>query len=309
MNPKCTVSLRRAVYLNRWQKRIDAENLEGLTHNESYRGFAAHQETLERISRGRPAKMSLTAVELDRGVLIFSRSLQGQQGLQLFLQYMADNFHQPTNDGLKTLKIYEFASDRKELIALADKCYHGRGFNLSRELFEFESAMSKQKDLLPSSINPAVQFDMRPSIDSLDRFVTENMLGLSGHNYDIMTLQSIAEEGYHPMAVGNSFTYLKEFSKIDKELKHVEDAKGLSAFFPYEQQYKLVQDDAKLKAQYLLDNIVRVRKDFSDESMMRKIGDNRNLSGKQKSSLTESLRNEKRSGNHRSRKRNRKPRN
>lgn len=314
MNPENTVSLRSAVYLNRWQREIDTKNLEGLTHNGSYRGFAAHHETLESISRGRLAKMSLTAVELDRGFLIFSRSLQGQEGLRLFMQYMADSFHQPVNDGLKTLKIYEFASDRKDLIALADKCYRGAGFNLGSGQFEFESAMSKQKDLLPTSVNAAVQFDMRPSIDNLDRFVTENMLGLSGRNYDIMTLQGIAEEGYHPMAVSNSFSYLKEFSKIDRELKHVEDAKGLSAFFPYDQQYKLVQDDAKLKARYLLDNVVRVRKDLSDESMVQKIGNNRNLSGKQKSSLTESFRNEKQSGNHRPgvnlhRKSSRKPRN
>lgn len=288
MTPENTVSLRRAVFLNRWQKEINAENLESLTRNESYQGFAAHQETLEKISQGRMAKMSLTAVELDRGFLIFSRSLSGQEGLQLFLQDIADNFHQPANDGLKTLKIYEFISDRKELIELADKSYRGTGLNLNRELFDFESVLSKQKELLPLS-NPVVQFDMRPTLNNLDRFVTENMLGLSERNYDIMTLQSIAEEGYHGMAVGNSFSYTKEFTKIDRQLKQVDDAKGLSNFFPYEQQYKLVQDDAKLKAQYLLDNVVKVRKDLSNEGMVQKIGDNRNLSGKQKSSLTESF--------------------
>lgn len=256
--------------------------------NESFKAYDAHQDAIRKIQSGRPAKMSVTVVQTERGYLVFSDSLQGQHGLRLYLQHLADHFHHPGSDGLTKLKIYQFHTERKELMELADKCYLGRGLPFDKKDYNFLHGLSGQPEYI-NRINPVVEYDMRPTINNLERFVGENMLELSERNYNILTLQNIAESGYHPMAITDSFSHLKEFSDIEKTLRKVDQAKSISNYYPYEKERGIVQEQAKQKAEYLLDNVVKARKDTSDQSLGKSISSNKTLSVRQKRNLSGSL--------------------
>lgn len=102
---------------------------------------------------------------------------------------------------------------------------------------------------------------MHPTGENLDRFITANALELSARNWNIMTLQDIADRGYAHLPADESFAYKKDFLPVEKSIREIIRQKDLRRDYPFQQKMDELQTAAKSLAGTLL-NRDGVRKDY-----------------------------------------------
>lgn len=240
--------LRKAVYLKAYRREMTAENFRELDNSQGYKRFVSHEEAMERVMAGKPAKLFFTIAETPQGIKVFNDGLSGRQDFRDYLQSLADHFFSSSLQDVDSLRLYRIETASRKMLELSGN---------PRQLVP---ATHDGLEIL-KSYEPSVIFDMRPKGENLDRFITTNALELSTRNWNVMMLQDIAERGYAHLSTDESFAYKKEFAPIDKGIYEITRRKNLERNYPFDKKMDELQAAARSVARTLL-NIEGIRKEY-----------------------------------------------
>lgn len=241
-----SVPLRKAAYLRACQKELTPENFQALDHSPGYRHFVAYEDAMEKVAAGKLAKQFYTIVETEQGVRVFNDGLSGTRKFRDCLQSTADNFYSNSLQNVESLNIYRIETVSRRMLELSN----GNQTSMPQAAVE-----------ILANYKPSVTFDMHPTGENLDRFVTAGALELSARNWNIMTLQDIADRGYAHLPADESFAYKKDFLPVEKGIREITRQKGLYRDYPFQQKMDELQTAAKSLAGMLL-NRDGIRKDY-----------------------------------------------
>lgn len=187
-----SVPLRKAAYLRACQRELTAENIRDLDYSPAYKCFIAHEDAMEKIAAGKQAKQFYTIAETEQGVRVFNDGLSGTIKFRDYLQSTADNFYSSSLQDVESLNIYRIETVSRRMLELSN----GN-----------QTTMPQAGMEILANYKPSVTFDMHPTGENLNRFVTAGALELSIRNRNIMTLQDIAARGYAHLPADESFAY------------------------------------------------------------------------------------------------------
>lgn len=241
-----SVPLRKAAYLRACQKELTPENFQALDHSPGYRHFVAYEDAMEKVAAGKLAKQFYTIVETEQGVRVFNDGLSGTRKFRDCLQSTADNFYSNSLQNVESLNIYRIETVSRRMLELSN----GNQTSMPQAAVE-----------ILANYKPSVTFDMHPTGENLDRFVTAGALELSARNWNIMTLQDIADRGYAHLPADESFAYKKDFLPVEKGIREITRQKELYRDYPFQQKMDELQTAAKSLAGMLL-NRDGIRKDY-----------------------------------------------
>ena len=241
-----SVPLRKAAYLRACQKELTAENFQALDHSPGYKRFIAYEDAMEKVVAGKQAKQFYTIVETEQGVRVFNDGLSGTRKFRDYLQSTADNFYSNSLQNVESLNIYRIETVSRRMLELSN----GNQTSMPQAAVE-----------ILANYKPSATFDMHPTGENLDRFVTAGALELSARNWNIMTLQDIADRGYAHLPADESFAYKKDFLPVEKGIREITRQKELYRDYPFQQKMDELQTAAKSLAGMLL-NRDGIRKDY-----------------------------------------------
>lgn len=241
-----SVPLRKAAYLRACQKELTAENFQALDHSPGYRRFIAYEDAMEKVAAGKQARQCYTIAETEQGIRVFNDGLSGTVGFKDYLQSIADNFYSNSLQDVESLNIYRIETVSRRMLELSN----GNQTSMPQAAME-----------ILANYKPSVTFDMHPIGENLDRFVTANALELSARNWNIMTLQDIADRGYAHLSADESFAYKKDFLPVEKGIREITRQKELHRDYPFQQKMDELQTAARSLAGTLL-NRDGIRKDY-----------------------------------------------
>ena len=240
-----SVPLRKAAYLRACQRGLAAENFQALDHSPGYKRFVAYEDAMEKVAAGKQAKQFYTIVETEQGIRVFNDGLSGARKFRDYLQSTADNFYSNSLQNVESLNIYRIETVSRRMLELSN----GN-----------QTSMPQASMEILANYKPSVTFDMHPIGENLDRFVTVGALELSARNWNIMTLQDIADRGYAHLPADESFAYKKDFLPVEKGIREITRQKDLHRDYPFQQMMDELQTAAKSLAGTLL-NRDGIRKD------------------------------------------------
>ena len=145
---------------------------------------------MEKIAAGKQAKQFYTIAETEQGVRVFNDGLSGTIKFRDYLQSTADNFYSSSLQDVESLNIYRIETVSRRMLELSN----GN-----------QTTMPQAGMEILANYKPSVTFDMHPTGENLNRFVTAGALELSIRNRNIMTLQDIAARGYAHLPADESF--------------------------------------------------------------------------------------------------------
>ena len=232
-----SVPLRKAAYLRACQKELMAANFQALDHSPGYKRFVAYEDAMEKVASGKQAKQFYTIVETEQGIRVFNDGLSGTRKFRDYLQSTADNFYSGSLRDVESLNIYRIETVSRRMLELSN----GN-----------QTSMPQAAMGILANYKPSVTFDMHPTGENLDRFITANTLELSARNWNIMTLQDIADRGYAHLPADESFAYKKDFLPVEKSIRDVIRQKDLCPDYPFQQKMDELQNAAKSLAVTLL---------------------------------------------------------
>lgn len=241
-----SVPLRKAAYLRACQKELTAENFQALDHSSGYKRFVAYEDAMKKVAAGKQAKQFYTIVETEQGIRVFNDGLSGTRKFRDYLQSTADNFYSGSLQDVESLNIYRIETVSRRMLELSNGS---------------QTSMPQAAMEILANYKPSVTFDMHPTGKNLDRFITANALELSARNWNIMTLQDIADRGYAHLPADESFAYKKDFLPVEKSIREIIRQKDLRRDYPFQQKMDELQNAAKSLAGTLL-NRDGVRKDY-----------------------------------------------
>lgn len=241
-----SVPLRKAAYLRACQKELTAENFKTLDHSPGYKRFVAYEDAMEKVAAGKLAKQFYTIVETEQGIRVFNDGLSGARKFRDYLQSTADNFYSGSLQNVESLNIYRIETVSRRMLELSN----GNQTSMPQATME-----------ILANYKPSVTFDMHPTGENLNRFITANALELSARNWNIMTLQDIADRGYAHLPADESFAYKKDFLPVEKSIREITRQKDLRRDYPFQQKMDGLQTAAKSLAGTLL-NREGIRKDY-----------------------------------------------
>ena len=243
---KNSVPLRKAAYLRASQRELTAENIRALDHSPGYKRFIAYEDAMEKVAAGKQARQFYTIAETEQGVRVFNDGLSGTMKFRDYLQSTADNFYSGSLQDVESLNIYRIETVSRRMMELSE---------------QNQTSMPKAGMEILANYKPSVTFDMHPTGDNLDRFVVANALELSARNWNIMTLQDIADRGYAHLSSDESFAYKKDFLPVEKGIREITRQKELRRDYPFRQKMDDLQTASKSLAGMLL-NRDGVRKNY-----------------------------------------------
>ena len=232
-----SVPLRKAAYLRACQKELTAENFQALDHSPGYKRFVAYEDAMEKVAAGKQAKQFYTIVETEQGIRVFNDGLSGTRKFRNYLQSTADNFYSGSLQNVESLNIYRIETVSRRMLELSN----GNQTSMPQATME-----------ILANYKPSVTFDMHPTGENLDRFITANALELSARNWNIMTLQDIADRGYAHLPADESFAYKKDFLPVEKSIREITRQRDLRRDYPFQQKMDGLQTAAKSLAGTLL---------------------------------------------------------
>lgn len=241
-----SVPLRKAAYLRTCQKELTAENFQALDHSPDYKRFIAYEDAMEKIAAGKQVKQFYTIVETEQGIRVFNDGLSGMMKFRDYLQLTADNFYSKSLQEVESLNIYRIETVSRRMSELSNRN---------------QTSMPQAAVEILANYKPSVTFDMHPTGENLDRFVTANALELSVRNRSIMTLQDITDRGYAHLPADESFTYKKDFLPVEKGIREIVRQKELQRDYPVQQKMDELQSAARTLAGTLLSRD-GIRKDY-----------------------------------------------
>ena len=229
-----SVPLRKAAYLRACQRELTAENIRDLDYSPAYKCFIAHEDAMEKIAAGKQAKQFYTIAETEQGVRVFNDGLSGTIKFRDYLQSTADNFYSSSLQDVESLNIYRIETVSRRMLELSN----GN-----------QTTMPQAGMEILANYKPSVTFDMHPTGENLNRFVTAGALELSIRNRNIMTLQDIAARGYAHLPADESFAYKKDFLFVEKGIREITRQKELYRDYPFRQKMDELQNAARSLAQ------------------------------------------------------------
>lgn len=241
-----SVPLRKAAYLRACQKELTADNFRALDHSPGYKRFIAYEDAMEKVAAGKQAKQFYTIAETEQGIRVFNDGLPGMTKFRDYLQSTADNFYSDSLQGVESLNIYRIETVSRRMLELSN---------------QNQSSMPQAAVEILANYKPSVTFDMHPTGENLDRFVTANTLELTARNWNIMTLQDIADRGYAHLPADESFAYKKDFLPVEKGIREITRQKELYRDYPFQQKMDELQTAARSLAGTLL-NRDGIRKNY-----------------------------------------------
>ena len=222
-----SVPLRKAAYLRACQRELTAENIRDLDYSPAYKCFIAHEDAMEKIAAGKQAKQFYTIAETEQGVRVFNDGLSGTIKFRDYLQSTADNFYSSSLQDVESLNIYRIETVSRRMLELSN----GN-----------QTTMPQAGMEILANYKPSVTFDMHPTGENLNRFVTAGALELSIRNRNIMTLQDIAARGYAHLPADESFAYKKDFLFVEKGIREITRQKELYRDYPFRQKMDELQN-------------------------------------------------------------------
>ena len=228
------------------QRELTAENIRDLDYSPAYKCFIAHEDAMEKIAAGKQAKQFYTIAETEQGVRVFNDGLSGTIKFRDYLQSTADNFYSSSLQDVESLNIYRIETVSRRMLELSNRN---------------QTTMPQAGMEILANYKPSVTFDMHPTGENLNRFVTASALELSIRNRNIMTLQDIAARGYAHLPADESFAYKKDFLFVEKGIREITRQKELYRDYPFRQKMDELQNAARSLAQTLL-NRDGVRKNY-----------------------------------------------
>lgn len=241
-----SVPLRKAAYLRACQQALTPENIRALDRSPGYKRFIARENAMEKVAAGKQARQFYTIAETEQGVRVFNDGLSGTMKFRDYLQSTADNFYSNSLRDVESLNIYRIETVSRRMLELSD---------------ENQISMPQAAVEILANYKPSVTFDMRPTGENLDRFVIANALELSARNWNIMTLQDIADRGYAHLPADESFAYKKDFLPVEKGIREITRQKELYRDYPFQQKMDELQTAARSLAGTLL-NRDGIRKEY-----------------------------------------------
>ena len=232
-----SVPLRKAAYLRACQQELTPENIRALDRSAGYKRFIARENAMEKVAAGKQARQFYTIAETEQGVRVFNDGLSGTMKFRDYLQSTADNFYSNSLRDVESLNIYRIETVSRRMLELSD---------------ENQISMPQAAVEILANYKPSVTFDMRPIGENLDRFVIANALELSARNWNIMTLQDIADRGYAHLPADESFAYKKDFLPVEKGIREITRQKELYRDYPFQQKMDELQTAARSLAGTLL---------------------------------------------------------
>ena len=212
-----------------------------------YATCAALYLTARKVSDNpQQAKQFYTIAETEQGVRVFNDGLSGTIKFRDYLQSTADNFYSSSLQDVESLNIYRIETVSRRMLELSN----GN-----------QTTMPQAGMEILANYKPSVTFDMHPTGENLNRFVTAGALELSIRNRNIMTLQDIAARGYAHLPADESFAYKKDFLFVEKGIREITRQKELYRDYPFRQKMDELQNAARSLAQTLL-NRDGVRKNY-----------------------------------------------
>ena len=267
VNEYNSISLRKVAFLDFFREPVTAESLNAVESRDAYRRFIAYENAIEKLRQNKPVKMTVTVAETNRGIVVFSDSLRGQKAQRDYLQFMADKFFSPENEGLDFLQLFRFETTSIPLIDQADKCCCID--NDGKLRYDFTPSMNPQIALL-NGRSPMIGFDMRPNCPNLDTFLSHTGVGLSDFNNDIFTLESFVRDGYIG-SQGMHFSYEKEFRFMETALSELRRDSRNNPRYPFKEKYEQLQNNAKQLAHRILHRDMNLRTELTPEQILREL--------------------------------------
>lgn len=167
--------------------------LEKLTDDFKAYGLMQEYDTFHEKKANHISAHTVSAIETDRGILLFNDSGRGLHCLDRCLQFHADNYFSPDFRNMNELNLYHFSTTNAEVVRKANECaymftpdgecrfVHSRARYLPRELV--------------SEIKPAQSCSTSKDMDSFNTFLSRFGLKETERAREIAVLTEIRHRG------------------------------------------------------------------------------------------------------------------
>lgn len=201
-------------------------------------------------------RLPLHVVETSRGVLVFSDSKTGNEGLSRFYQYLADNYFSGYGESGPLIQ-YKVDCPSGLLYPFIDKTC---GINpvTGKEAFDFRDSLFSQTDKASrENWEPVFISDMKPTADSYRQLVDFGKCRMKGDNADIYRLLTLRNHFDRDIILDPAFGYRSRFKDFITRMDN--SVNGLS---PGESMGKIL-DEIRLRADNILKTKFRIRDSLS----------------------------------------------
>lgn len=163
-----------------------------------------------------------TGVETDKGVLLFSRDMNGEEQYKQYMYKYIENYFFDTDFAMKSLTVHELSGWPSLMEGKVNRCYDDYGCLLPLEKIPTDAFVDKSA---LKSITDKETYDLSPTWENYHKLTDASKgLGLtrSPDNYDRMTLLYIMDKGYPRNGLideyPDKFSFHEKFEKIENKL-------------------------------------------------------------------------------------------
>lgn len=224
IEPIDCVSLRDIVYAHRRDMGISSflnQEQRQFANYQDYIDFLEKQEHLQNVYKNNPwPQLPFHAVQTSRGMLVFSNSELGQQGLKQFNQELADHYFSQSGETEPVLE-YEITGTSGVLRELVDSSYQ-KGED-GKYGFWFKNARYAHNLIPnPASWKVVVNATMQPTSADFLYFVQKTGSRINSHNNNVWRLLELKEYGYNRRIIQEdpNFAEASEFKKIADTIEY-----------------------------------------------------------------------------------------
>lgn len=278
IEPVDCVSLRDIVYAHRRDMGISSflnQEQRQFANYQDYIDFLEKQEHLQNVYKNNPwPQLPFHAVQTSRGMLVFSNSELGQQGLKQFNQELADHYFSQSGETEPVLE-YEITGTSGVLSELVDSSYQ-KGED-GKYGFWFKNARYAH-NLIP---NPAywkvvVDATMQPTSADFLYFVENTETRISPFNNNVWRLLELKEHGYSGKIIDEdpAFAEAPEFRSLSQTIDYYYSAgeNNKVVLFHYMEQVRRKADEI-LKLKYDIRGFRNFRSMLEDPNYDPQVGD------------------------------------
>ena len=278
IKPIDLVDLRDIVYAHRRDMGIGSflkQEQRRFTNYQDYLDFLDEQEHLQKAYQNDPwPQLPFHAVLTSRGMLVFSNSELGQQGLAQFNQELADQYFSHNGEADPVCE-YEITAASSALKELVDSSYQ-KGEN-GKYGFQFKNARFA-RTLTPNltSWKLVVNATMQPTAVDYLYFVQKTGSRINPFNNNVWRLLELKEHGYSRRIIEEdpNFADAPEFKKLSDTLEYYFSAGEdyMTMLFHYLEQVRRKADEI-LKYKYDIRGCRTFRAMLEDPNCDPRIGD------------------------------------
>lgn len=167
--------------------------LEKLTDDFNTYGLMQEYDTFHEKKANHISARTVSAIETDRGILLFNDSGRGLHCLDCCLQFHADNYFSPDFRNMNELNLYHFSTTNAEVVRKANECAYM--FTPDGECQFIHSLARYLPKELVSEINPAQSCTTSKDMSSFHTFLSRFCLKETEQTREIAVLTEIRYRG------------------------------------------------------------------------------------------------------------------